>query len=211
MAFVSSVAVLNVADTAAHSFKVVTCLNPVNRTPAFQSFNTTGYLFNRISFINFNIRVLIRFRIKYSCANQICFHERPPITEEEYKAACEELAAMPRKKGRPNKRKAYLLSIVDIYEKGTAVSTSKLSVAHQKTIDDMEQQAASIKNSKYTLGKNPENLTQAQKDKLKLIKSSCPQVYQTYRFKEQFRAILHMHDLPLATVEHVEDRRCGYL
>ena len=115
--------------------------------------------------------------------------EVPIVTEEEYKAACEELAAMP-KKGRPSKRKDYLLSIVSIYETGTAASKSKLSLAHQKILDDMELQARSIKNAKYALGKNPENLTEAQQDKLNLIESTCPDLFRAYHLKERIRTIL---------------------
>ena len=126
--------------------------------------------------------------------------EVPIVTEEEYKAACEELAAMP-KKGRPSKRKDYLLSIVSIYETGTAASKSKLSLVHQKIPDDMEQQARSIKNAKYALGKNPENLTEAQQDKLKLIESTCPVLFKAYQIKERIRAILHMRDVSLAEIE----------
>ena len=126
--------------------------------------------------------------------------EVPIVTKEEYKAACEELAAMP-KKGRPSKRKDYLLSIVSIYETGTAASKSMLSLVHQKILDDMEQQARSIKNAKYALGKNPENLTEAQQDKLKLIESTCPVLFKAYQLKERIRAILHMRDVSLAEIE----------
>lgn len=138
--------------------------------------------------------------------------EVPIVTEEEYKAACEELAAMP-KKGRPSKRKDYLLSIVSIYETGTAASKSKLSLAHQKILDDMEQQARSIKNAKYALGKNPENLTEAQQDKLKLIESTCPDLFRAYQLKERIRTILHMRDVSLAEIEldkwNVSAATCG--
>ena len=126
--------------------------------------------------------------------------EVPIVTKEEYKAACEELAAMP-KKGRPSKRKDYLLSIVSIYETGTAASKSMLSLVHQKILDDMEQQARSIKNAKYALGKNPENLKEAQQDKLKLIESTCPVLFKAYQIKERIRAILHMRDVSLAEIE----------
>lgn len=124
----------------------------------------------------------------------------PTITEEEYNQARAELDAMPQKKGRPTKRRAYLLSVVEIYEKGTSASSSKLSLAHQKVIDDMKQRARCIKDSKFALGKNPENLTSAQMDKLKLIESSCPQLYEAYRMKEELRTILHMQEAGMAEV-----------
>ena len=139
-------------------------------------------------------------------------HSEVPIVTEEYKAACEGLAAMP-KKGRPSKRKDYLLSIVSIYETGTAASKSMLSLVHQKILDDMEQQARSIKNAKYALGKNPENLTEAQQDKLKLIESTCPVLFKAYQLKERIRAILHMRDVSLAEIEldkwNVSAATCG--
>ena len=125
----------------------------------------------------------------------------PTITEEEYRKARAELDAMPKKKGRPNRRMAYLRSIVEIYEKGTAASSASLSAAHQKTIQDIDQQAQSIKNAKYALGKNPENLTAAQIDKLKLIESSCPDLYFAYCLKEKLRTILHMQEASLAEME----------
>ena len=117
------------------------------------------------------------------------------------------------KKGRPSKRKDYLLSIVSIYETGTAASKSMLSLVHQKILDDMEQQARSIKNAKYALGKNPENLTEAQQDKLKLIESTCPVLFKAYQLKERIRAILHMRDVSLAEIEldkwNVSAATCG--
>jgi transposase len=47
--------------------------------------------------------------------------------------------------------------------------------------------ADSIKNARYALGKNPENLTQAQQIKLEQIKRENPTLYECWKLKERFR------------------------
>ncbi len=123
-----------------------------------------------------------------------------PISEEEYNAAREKLAAMPRK-GRRSKRQKALLRTISLYEAQTANGCGSLSEIHQREIDNLKQKAQDIKGSKYALGKNPENLTAAQKDKLALIQESYPAIYEAYECKETIRVITHMKSKELAEVE----------
>ena len=69
-----------------------------------------------------------------------------------------------------------------------------LSAAHQKVINDLEQNAKKIKGTKYVLGMNPENLKISALDRLRLIEESYPDVYRAYQLKEKLRIILHMKD-----------------
>lgn len=62
-------------------------------------------------------------------------------------------------------------------------------------IDMLEEIRDGIRGSKYALGKNPENLTQNQRDKLELIANSFPDIYLAYQLKEELRIILHMTDI----------------
>lgn len=65
--------------------------------------------------------------------------------------------------------------------------------ARQK-LKDRKQYASSIKNSRYALGKNPENLTDNQQAKLEMIAESEPRLFKAYRLKEDLRTILHLKD-----------------
>lgn len=126
--------------------------------------------------------------------------ETAAITEEEYQKAKAELDRLP-KKGRSSKRKRELQMTVRIYEMQHSEDGASLSDIHQKVINDLMAKAAAIKNSKYALGKNPENLLQSQKDKLELIQNTCPDLYEAYSMKEAIRTILHMKEVGLAEVE----------
>lgn len=123
-----------------------------------------------------------------------------PITEDEYNAARAELAKLPRK-GRHSKRQKALLRTISLYEAQTSAENVNLSDIHQKEIEGLKQKAKDIKGSKYALGKNPENLTDAQKDKLALIQESYPDLYKVYQCKETIRVITHMKSVELAEVE----------
>lgn len=121
------------------------------------------------------------------------------VSEEEYRAALEELEKMP-KRGRRSRRKSELLTIITLYERTETDGKSTLSSAHQKIIDDLSKKANDIKGTKYSLGMNPENLSQSALDKLKLIEESYPDVYRAYQLKEKIRIILHMKDLKTASI-----------
>ena len=81
---------------------------------------------------------------------------------------------------KPNKRKnvTKLLSILSDEEKATLKRLKAL--------------AKELKNSRYAVGKNPENRTENQEDKLKLIATNSPEYYRAYLMKEEIRQILHM-------------------
>lgn len=58
-------------------------------------------------------------------------------------------------------------------------------------ITEAEQNAKLLKSSKYPLGKNPENLTDYQMDKLEEIRKVQPYIYRAYQLKESLREVLH--------------------
>ena len=136
------------------------------------------------------------------------------VTEEEYTAAKEELQKIP-KRGRPSRRKIELMTVISAYEgKGSDRKTkTKLTPEHQMIIDQMQKKAEEIKGTKYTLGMNPENLSESMRDRLKILEGSYPEVYRAYSFKERLRIILHMKDTKTATTELdkwiVETSACG--
>ena len=121
------------------------------------------------------------------------------ISEEEYRAALEELKKMP-KRGRRSRRMSELLTIITLYERKESNGRSTLSSAHQKLIDELSKKAKDIRETKYSLGMNPENLSQSSLDRLKLIEESYPDVYLAYQLKEKIRIILHMKDLKTAII-----------
>lgn len=58
-----------------------------------------------------------------------------------------------------------------------------------------------IKQSKYALGKNPENLTKSQRERLELIQAEDPQIKRGHGMKEKLRLILKLTDPKLAEEE----------
>lgn len=64
----------------------------------------------------------------------------------------------------------------------------------QKKVDE-------IKRSKYALGKNPENLTKNQQERLELIQAEDPQIRRGHDLKEKLRLILKLKDPELAEEE----------
>ena len=61
-------------------------------------------------------------------------------------------------------------------------------------IKKARQEASAIKEAMYALGKNPENLTDKQKEKLELVTAIDNKLCRGYARKEQLRLILHMKD-----------------
>ena len=55
-----------------------------------------------------------------------------------------------------------------------------------------------IKHSKYALGKNPENLTDRQRERLSVIQAEDGPMNRAHVMKEQLRLILHMDDAETA-------------
>ena len=68
-------------------------------------------------------------------------------------------------------------------------SKPKRTKGRPKKGDKIQKKAPSIKNAKYPLGKNPENLTKRQKDKLDEIREDHPRLYKGYQLKEGLRLI----------------------
>ena len=71
---------------------------------------------------------------------------------------------------------------------------SKNDEERQK-VKEKKEYAKAIKNSRYALGKNPENLTSYQEAKLEMIMESEPGLFRACRLKEDLRLILHLKDV----------------
>jgi len=132
-------------------------------------------------------------------------------TEQLREAAKEELAAMPNL-GRPSRRKlelqAFLSGELETLQSGDASPKRKgrprkeqLSPEHMDVLDRLENKAKAIKGAKHALGHNPENCSEQQADKIKLIENEYPDLYRAYQLKESLRLILHMKDSGQATEE----------
>jgi transposase len=122
-----------------------------------------------------------------------------------------ELAAMP-KRGRPSKRRKELEAFLREQAVLTALTDmqptspgrppkERFSSEHQEILDVLSQRAKDIKGSRYALGHNPENRTESQTEKLRLIENSYPDLYKAYQLKETLRLILHLKDCDLAAEE----------
>ena len=133
-------------------------------------------------------------------------------TPEQQRAAAEaELAAMP-KHGRPSRRKQDLLAFLEgqLEFLPPVASPSKkkgrprkeqFTLEHQEILDHLQNRARAIKGSKHALGHNPENCSEYQADKIKLIENDYPDLYRAYQLKEALRLILHMKDEKQAAIE----------
>ena len=139
------------------------------------------------------------------------FRKQEAEQEKRRNEAEKELASMP-KRGRHSKRRKELEAFLQEQEILAAVEKSQekrpgrppkeqFSSAHQEILDHLAQQAKDIKDSRYALGHKPENCTETQTERLKLIENSYPDLYQAYQLKETLRLILHMKDPGLAVVE----------
>ena len=125
--------------------------------------------------------------------------------------ARKELAMMPRRGRHSNRRKeleAFLqkqeaiATLEEEREKGPGRPPKEQFMAeHQEILDDLEQRAKDIKGSRYALGHNPENRTENQTEKLKLIANAYPDLYRAYQLKEALRLILHLKDAQFAEAE----------
>lgn len=106
-----------------------------------------------------------------SWANESVDKVRKESWREAHKTVVELSEDLKRKRGRPKK---------DDKE------STKLNKA--------EEVAKEIKTSLYTLGKNPENLTENQLNKLELIAKSNPRLFRAYLLKERLRLLLKLKD-----------------
>ncbi len=137
--------------------------------------------------------------------------EQTEIPEQQRMAAEEELAAMP-KCGRPSKRRKDLEAFLEGRLRSLPPRTSpskkkgrprkeQLSPEHQEVLDQLKSTAKAIKGSKHALGHNPENCTDCQTAKIRLIENDFPDLYRAYQLKEALRLILHMKDERQAAIE----------
>jgi len=76
----------------------------------------------------------------------------------------------------------------------------------KKGEEAIPDEAKIIKNSKYALCKNPENLTKNQREKLEMIKLKDNQLYRAYMLKEKLRLIFKLDD-----IEEVKDEIDAWL
>ena len=130
--------------------------------------------------------------------------------EKERRAAEAELASMP-KLGRPSRRKKEIPSfLASLQEAGHVQQPDRqpgrprkdqLSPEHQAVLDRLAEKARSIKGAKHALGHKPENCTDNQTEKIKLIENDYPDLYRAYQLKESLRLILHMKDPVQAAIE----------
>lgn len=133
--------------------------------------------------------------------------------EQEYEKALAELAAMPRR-GRPSSRKLELTAFVEKYEstktEGQEIRRPKkrgrkkkeqLTPEHEAALKELSDKMDDFKGAKFALGHNPENCTDGQIGKIKMIENNYPDLYRAYQLKEGLRLILHMKDVGQAAGE----------
>lgn len=131
--------------------------------------------------------------------------------DRQREAAEAELKTMP-KRGRPSRRKlellAFLASLAETMQPEQRKSGKRgrsrkdqLSPKHQEILDRLAEKTKSIKGAKHALGHNPENCTESQTAKIKLIENDYPDLYRAYQLKESLRLILHMKDALQAATE----------
>ena len=131
--------------------------------------------------------------------------------EKQRQAAETELSAMS-KRGRPSRRKLELLSFLASLQAAASHEQQpcrrpgrprkdQLTPEHQAVLDKLAEKTKSIKGAKHALGHKPENCTDNQMDKIRLIENDYPDLYRAYQLKESLRLILHMKDTGQAAAE----------
>jgi len=149
-------------------------------------------------------------RREYTKQKEIFRRQEAELAQHRCEAE-KELAAMP-KRGRPSKRRKELEAFLREQAVLTALTDmqptspgrppkERFSSEHQEILDVLSQRAKDIKGSRYALGHNPENRTESQTEKLRLIENSYPDLYKAYQLKETLRLILHLKDCDLAAEE----------
>ena len=126
--------------------------------------------------------------------------------EQDYRDALSELASMPRR-GRRSKRKNELLAFISEYEfikaeesqtpeakKPGRPKKEQFTPEHEAKLKELSDKVEDVKKARFALGHNPENCTEGQVEKLRLIENSYPDLYRAYQLKESLRLILHMKD-----------------
>ena len=101
--------------------------------------------------------------------------------------------------------KKYIKAIKDINE-GKKVNKinrlrNLLTPEQRQVLKDLKAIAKDLKNARYAVGKNPENRTENQEEKLKVIEANSPTLYKAYELKEELREISHMKNVKSAEAE----------
>lgn len=79
----------------------------------------------------------------------------------------------------------------------------------KKSEDIAEKKSIPLKNSKYALGKNPENLTEKQMERLAEIKEVYPVMFRGYQLKEALRNVFHTDQAQVeSALKHWLDWAC---
>lgn len=68
-------------------------------------------------------------------------------------------------------------------------------------LEEAKKKYKAVKGARYSLGKNPENRTESQTERLKLIEATHKDLYKAYEMKESLRTILHMENADAAAIE----------
>ena len=135
--------------------------------------------------------------------------ETDKALKRDYENAQRELAVLRRKKGRPSKRRKELEVKIATYEAtfqldgtdDTAKARYGYTGEQLSMLDLLMDKKKAIKDSKYALLNNQENLSDKYKEKIDLIEVSYPELYQAYQLKERLRVILHLKIVELAKEE----------
>lgn len=122
--------------------------------------------------------------------------------QDAYFDAKRELALLKKRRGRPSKHQKELEVFVAAHESKQRGEESNEIVGVQiSLLDLLKERAEQVKGTKYALAMNPENLNEANREKLSLIEASFPDLYKAYRLKEMLRAILRFKDVSTARLE----------
>ena len=88
----------------------------------------------------------------------------------------------------------YAKYMPDLEIKNLESGVSLLSPEQKETLAKLKALSKELKNARYAVGKNPENRTASQEEKLRVIEANSPELHAAYRLKEELRLILHLRD-----------------
>lgn len=89
----------------------------------------------------------------------------------------------------------------EVKKKALSMSRDARNKKERSEARAMKKEAEILRTGKYPVGKNPENLTELQGEKLDYIVATHPKLERAYRLKEKLRLILHMNDVEEAKQE----------
>ena len=109
----------------------------------------------------------------------------------------EALDEIRRDRGRAAYEKAKQLAAENPQKRGRPKTADKAAEKVKKA----REQASALKQSAYSLGKAPENLTENQRIRLDMIRAGDPKLYLTYYLKESLRLLLKSTDVRQAEAD----------